>query len=147
VTLWLRQPTADETPPPPSSSREPRPRARATGCVLLVDDDDLVRETLVAQLEDLGFTTLAASNGLDALTLLDTHRNVDALVCDQAMPDLNGLQTIRAVNRHWPELPCFLLTGEMGEQTAPSHADSFTLLRKPLSGATLAAHIEAALAA
>jgi signal transduction histidine kinase/CheY-like chemotaxis protein len=147
VTLWLRQATADETPPPPSSSREPRPRARATGCVLLVDDDDLVRETLVAQLEDLGFTTLAASNGLDALTLLDTHRNVDALVCDQAMPDLNGLQTIRAVNRHWPELPCFLLTGEMGEQTAPSHADSFTLLRKPLSGATLAAHIEAALAA
>jgi DNA-binding NarL/FixJ family response regulator len=62
------------------------------------------------------------------------------------MPDLNGIQTIRSVHQQRPALPCFLLTGDMGEQTAQSASDSFTVLRKPLSGAVLATHIEAALA-
>jgi CheY-like chemotaxis protein len=115
--------------------------------VLLVDNDDLVRETLVAQLEDLGFATCAVSNGRDALALLDTDQVVDAVVCDLSMPGLSGLQTIRAVHQRRPTLPCFLLTGDMGEHTAFPPSDVFILLRKPLSGATLAFHIEAALAA
>ena len=146
VTLWLPQAAdADAAPPDLEPTRQARPVGQSTGCVLLVDDDDLVRETLAAQLEDLGFTTLEASSGHDAIAIVEAHEGVDALVCDLAMPDLNGIQTIRAVRHRRPELPCFLLTGYIGEQTALSRSDTFTLLRKPMSGGALADHIEAVL--
>jgi CheY-like chemotaxis protein len=128
------------------SSTKPRSPGQPTGCVLVVDDDDLVRETLVAQLEDMGFVTLAAGTGGEAIEMLDAYESVNAVVCDLAMPGLNGLHTIRAVHERRPGLPCFLLTGDMSEQIVRSRSDTFTLLRKPLSGAALAAHIEAALA-
>ena len=146
VSMWLRQAPTDQVAIEPPASQGRMPVRRSAGCVLLVDDDDLVRETLVAQLEDLGFTTLAASGGKAALALLEANDDVDALVCDLAMPDLNGIQTIRAVRQRRPDMPCFLLTGYMGEQAALSQPDMFTLLRKPLSGGALAAHIEAVLA-
>jgi CheY-like chemotaxis protein len=146
VTLWLPQAAdADAAPRDLERTRQARPVGQSSGCVLLVDDDDLVRETLAAQLEDLGFTTLEASSGYDAIAIVEAHDGVDALVCDLAMPDLNGIQTIRAVRHRRPELPCFLLTGYIGEQTALSRSDTFTLLRKPMSGGALADHIEAVL--
>ena len=145
VTLWLPQSADEEAAPDLELARHARPVGQSTGCVLLVDDDDLVRETLAAQLEDLGFTTLEASSGHDAIAMVEAHDGVDALVCDLAMPDLNGIQTIRAVRHRRPELPCFLLTGYIGEQAALSRSDTFTLLRKPMSGGALADHIEAVL--
>jgi signal transduction histidine kinase/CheY-like chemotaxis protein len=146
VTLWLPQAADDELAPAPQFAKETRSTGQSTSCVLLVDDDDLVRETLAAQLEDLGFMTFEASSGHDAIILLEANKGIDAFVCDLAMPGLNGIQTIRAVRQRRPELPCFLLTGYMGEPTALSQTDTFTLLRKPLSGGALAAHIEAVLA-
>ena len=53
--------------------------------ILLVDDDDMVRETLAAQLEDLGLNVLVASNGAEAFGLL-AQEPVDALVSDLSMP-------------------------------------------------------------
>ncbi|HEY0424315.1 MAG TPA: ATP-binding protein [Rhodopila sp.] len=147
VTLWLPQAPDDALALGPRAATEVVAAGKSTGCVLLVDDDDLVRETLVAQLEDLGFTTLAASSGRAAIALLEANEDVVALVCDLAMPDLNGIQTIRAARHRRPELPCFLLTGYTGEHAALAGSDTFTVLRKPLSGGALAAHIEAVLAA
>jgi hypothetical protein len=46
-----------------------------------------------------------------------------------------------------PLLPCFLLTGYVGERAALAAGDTFTLVRKPVSAEALAARIEAALAA
>jgi Histidine kinase-, DNA gyrase B-, and HSP90-like ATPase len=78
VTLWLPQAADDELAPAPQFAKETRSTGQSTSCVLLVDDDDLVRETLAAQLEDLGFMTFEASCGRDAIVLLEANKGIDA---------------------------------------------------------------------
>jgi CheY-like chemotaxis protein len=67
--------------------------------ILLVDDDDMVRETLAAQLEDLGFGMLVASSGAEAVALLEAGEEVDTLVSDLSMPDMNVSRPSRGRGR------------------------------------------------
>jgi CheY-like chemotaxis protein len=110
-----------------------------------VDDDDLVREILAAALEEAGLSTLVASSGFEAIALIEAGEIVDAMVSDLSMPGINGVTTIRKVRELRPHLPCFLLTGYVGERAALGAEDAFTLVRKPVSGRALAAQIEASL--
>jgi CheY-like chemotaxis protein len=119
----------------------------ASARILLVDDDDMVRETLAAQLEDLGFDVLVASGGAEALALLQADEVVDALVSDLSMPQMDGATTIQKTRALRPQLPCFLLTGYVGERAALAAGNIFTLVRKPASAQVLAACIEAELEA
>jgi CheY-like chemotaxis protein len=113
--------------------------------ILLVDDDDLVRETLAAQLGDMGFAVVLAASGTEALALLETGEVVDAMVTDLSMPGMDGITTIHRARALRPELPCFLLTGYVGDGITLAADDVFTLVRKPIDARTLAAQIEATL--
>jgi PAS domain S-box-containing protein len=113
--------------------------------IMLVDDDDLVRETLAEQMEDLGFVTVVASSGSEAIALIESGVSLDALVSDLSMPGMSGVATIQKARALRPELPCFLLTGYVGERAALEAGTLFTLVHKPISGRKLAARIEAAL--
>jgi CheY-like chemotaxis protein len=115
--------------------------------IMLVDDDDLVRETLAEQMEDLGFPTMVASSGPEAIALIESGVGLDAMVSDLSMPGMSGVTTIQKVRALRPDLPCFLLTGYVGERAALEAATAFTVLHKPISGRKLAARIEAVLAA
>src|SRR5690242_2058797 len=106
----------------------------------------MVRETLAAQLEDLGLNVLDASNGAEALGLL-AQEPVDALVSDLSMPDINGVTTIEKARLLRLGLPCSLLTDYVGERAALEAGNAFTLVRKPVSAERLAAQVEAALEA
>ncbi|CAH2602049.1 Histidine kinase [Rhodovastum atsumiense] len=145
VTLWL--PRASTVVPTPEDSEDGHMLTGAPARLLLVDDDDLVREMLAAQLEDLGFATLVAGSGAEAVALLEAGEEVDAMVSDLSMPAMNGVTLIRQAHALRPQLPCFLLTGYVGERAALGAADSFTLVRKPVRVQTLAARIEAGLEA
>jgi signal transduction histidine kinase/ActR/RegA family two-component response regulator len=62
-----------------------------TETVLLVDDDEIVRTTVAAMLEDLGYTVLLAQNGAEALAVLKREANIDLLFTDVVMPGpING---------------------------------------------------------
>jgi len=111
----------------------------ATARILLVDDDDMVRETVAEQLEDLGFTVLVASSGTEAVALLQADEMVDALVTDLSMPQMDGVTTIQKARALRPQLLCFLLTGYGAALAA---GDTFTLIRKPVSAHSLAVCIE-----
>jgi CheY-like chemotaxis protein len=113
--------------------------------IMLVDDDDLVRETLAAQMEDLGFKTIMASSGSEAVALIESGVVLDALVSDLSMPGMNGVATIQRARALRPGLPCFLLTGYVGERAALGAGATFTLVHKPISGRKLVASIEAGL--
>ena len=120
-------------------------------CVLLVDDETMVRETLAMALEDFGYTVLAVANGAEALDLLVTAAvMVDVLVTDLSMPGIDGLELIRQAQRHRPGLPAVLLTGYagLGAQLAvgDSVSGAFSLLSKPVTMAQLVDRIEALLA-
>ena len=144
VVLWLRQAVVEEAPAGSEAHAAPLSLV-AKARILLVDNDALVRETLAAQLEDQGFATLVAAGGLEALALIESGEPVDAMVSDFSMPGMNGVVTIESVRALRPLLPCFLLTGYMGERAALSAENAFTLLRKPVSGEALAAQIKASL--
>jgi CheY-like chemotaxis protein len=139
VTLWLPAAPADARP-----SVTPAGGAARIGParLLLVDDDALVRETLLAQLEDQGFTVAGAEDGAAALALLDAGIEVDALVTDLSMPHMDGISLIGTARLRRPGLPAILLTG-----TPPSDGDiaedhgvppPFLVVHKPIRAAQLA---------
>jgi len=144
VTMWLRQAKDDFSHSEPDES-DPVKRHGIAARVLVVDDDDLVREMVAASLEEAGLSTLVASGGLEALALLESGEIVDAMVSDLSMPGMNGVTTIQKARILRPGLPCFLLTGYMGERAALSSENAFTLVHKPVSGRALVAQIEASL--
>ncbi len=77
--------------------------------ILLVDDDDLVRELLGDALRLYGYRVRQANSGQQALEMLDEH--VDLLLTDFAMPELNGAQMAKIARERFPYLPVVFLTG------------------------------------
>jgi len=107
--------------------------------VLVVDDDPMVRNVLVAQMSDLGYEVAEASDGLAALERLDGASSPDLIVTDFAMAGMNGLLLIEEARRASPQLPAVLLTGYADAKIDERGLDSRTvLLRKPVSHAGLA---------
>jgi CheY-like chemotaxis protein len=77
-------------------------------CTLLViDDDDDIRESLVALLRSEGYSVMGASNALDALTLLSHGEKPSAIVLDLFMPSMSGAQFHDTIRRHplWSKIP------------------------------------------
>jgi signal transduction histidine kinase/ActR/RegA family two-component response regulator len=148
VTLWLPQAVAN--PPPfvaePSHSKTVEAAAR----ILLVDDEDMVREVLARHLEDAGYRVMTAANGVDAVAWLAGGMRVDALVTDLSMPGMDGLALIRAVRESHPELPVVVLTGFAQDAVALAAGagvgGAISLLRKPVTEVQLLDHISAILA-
>ena len=145
VVIWLPQATGAPASAAAGETAEVTGAVTSAARILVVDDDDLVRETLADQLESAGFATLVAASGAEALALIEVGEVVDAMVSDLSMPAMNGVTTIKRARVLRPHLPCFLLTGYVGERAALAAEDAFTLVRKPVSGTVLAAQIEAVL--
>ena len=82
--------------------------------VLLIDDEDLVREATAEMLRDLGHDVVEASGGSEALKRIDAGLAVDVVVTDYMMPGMNGGQVAARLAASHPELPLLLVTGYMG---------------------------------
>jgi PAS domain S-box-containing protein len=157
VTLWL--PTADpEKYPSPATPQDGvgaaypgAGEALASTRVMVVDDEDLLREVLAEQLEDLGFSVLTAANGSEALSLLAAGETVDALVTDLSMPGIDGIAVIRAAQERHHGLPAVLLTGYAGDTASFAVSGAitgpFSMLRKPIKIHDLVDRIRSLLAA
>lgn len=102
--------------------------------VLLVDDDDAVREAYSRVLTSAGFDVHPAPDGARALELLQ-RGGFDAVVSDISMPGMDGLQLLREVRRRDRDLPVILMTGRPTLETATRAIDYGVLkyLMKPVS--------------
>jgi signal transduction histidine kinase/CheY-like chemotaxis protein len=78
--------------------------------VLVIDDQDDVRDVAVAFLEDAGYAVRGASSGIDGLAALDNGPVSVALV-DHGMAGMSGIEFVRQARQRWPELPVIYLTG------------------------------------
>lgn len=147
VTLWF--PAAEDTVPSCANGTDRREAAQLADRVrvLVVDDEDLVREVVAEGLEERGYATQRASNAGAALAMLDAGAGVDALLTDYAMPGMDGLTLIEEARRRRPGLASVLLTGNVsGEIEARLALDAiaggpFSLLRKPVRADELAVRI------
>ncbi len=81
--------------------------------VLVVDDEELMREAVRLALERDGHDVLEAENGEIGLQLFEKHRP-DVLVTDLIMPHSEGIETIRVLRRRHPEAKIVALSGRGG---------------------------------
>ncbi len=138
VSLWLPAASAKATKPvTPPAVIVP---ASASATILVVDDEDLVREVLARGLTDLGYTVLQAGDADTALAMLRAGAPVAVLLTDYAMPGTNGLALIKAARATCPGLPAVLLTGNAAIGPA-GEPEGISLLRKPARADELAACI------
>ncbi len=79
--------------------------------ILLVDDDEAVRETSAEMLEELGYTVVQATGGDAALNLLDRHRGVEVMVTDVRMPGMSGLELSEIAASRFNGLKVILISG------------------------------------
>jgi signal transduction histidine kinase/ActR/RegA family two-component response regulator len=86
------------------------PRGHET--LLLVEDDDTVRETLALILERQGYRVLTAPNGRAALIVCETHRNpIDLVITDVVMPQMGGRELVRRLEAVRPGVPVLYMSG------------------------------------
>jgi PAS domain S-box-containing protein len=105
--------------------------------VLLVDDDEIVRETTVAMLDTLGHRAIAAESGRAALELLVARSDIDAAIIDYAMPEMNGLDLAAHIRRRWPGLPILFITGFADPGRLAAESAAGRVLQKPFRPAAL----------
>lgn len=87
--------------------------------ILVVDDEDFVRETLADMLTDLEHKVVAVQGGREALEKVATH-NFDLVFTDLAMPEMDGWETARAIRKRRRDLPVVLVTGYGATAKPPS---------------------------
>jgi len=135
-------PTAEANPAENRKAAEP-PAAQPVldGPVLLVEDEPEVRKVIRMQLTANGYPVIEASNGVEALELLENIDDIALLVSDTVMPGgIGGRELAQRARALRPGLPILLVTGYASERaiTGVAPADVPTL-RKPFDQATLAA--------
>jgi PAS domain S-box-containing protein len=147
ATLWLPAVIGETRQPLNAPADEGQ--SRLTGRILVVDDDDLVRDTLMEQLQELGHKVLTASGGTDALAILGARAAVDLMITDLSMPGMDGLTLIKQAQGLRPSLPAILLTGYAGDVIALERSgvatSAYTLMRKPATTEVLSARVSALL--
>ena len=104
--------------------------------VLVVDDDDAVREVTAGLLADLGYSVVEAGSGGAALDLIERHP-VSAVVLDFAMPGMNGADLARELRARRPRVPILFATG-YADAKALMGVGEHQIVQKPFMQAELA---------
>ena len=114
--------------------------------VLISDDDAGFRETLRGLFEGPRFRTYTAADGAEALRIVSVEP-VHLLLTDMHMPQVSGLDLIRALRERHSIVPCILLSARVDEQIRRQAAvlEAFTVLCKPVRLGELVRHVETAL--
>ncbi len=102
--------------------------------ILIVDDEEPIRELLFWMLGDAGHTVHSAVDGTDALELLRNNA-VDLVLSDINMPGMDGLELSRRVEAEFPRVPVLLISGR------PPPAGVRAFIAKPFRWDTLASAI------
>ncbi len=116
----------------------PEPESPGTGTVLVVEDEDGVRELIREFLESAGYRVLDARCGEDALAVAESSGGaIDLLVADRALPGLSGSQTASRLRSAIPGLAVLFVSGYPDEM-AHDEASASTFLAKPFTRNALA---------
>jgi two-component system cell cycle sensor histidine kinase/response regulator CckA len=118
--LWPATPTIGAVPAvvAPATART----------VLVIDDEDLVRDVVARMIEDLGYAAVTAPDGPTGLDVVE-RRQIDIVLVDLTMPRMNGVDVVAALRARRPGLPVVLCTGYDRDRKGPVQADAY--LPKP----------------
>jgi CheY-like chemotaxis protein len=141
VTLFL--PIASDAP---DAAAKPETNVRPVlGVVLLVEDDDSVRQSTVDALELLGYEVVTAAYGAQALDILRRDNRIDILFSDIVMPHgMSGVELAREAHASFPSLRILLASGHPRNAFSDSgDSTEFAFLAKPYRLQELARRLQA----
>lgn len=78
--------------------------------ILLIDDDEAVRQTVGMMLSDAGYEVIEADNGKSGLREIES-RSPDLVISDLIMPDMGGIEAIQEIRKMQPGLPVIAISG------------------------------------
>ena len=110
--------------------------------VLVVDDDEDVREVAADMLQDLGYIVVQASSGMEALDVLDARPDLDVMVTDIRMPGMSGLELAERAACRRADVKIILVSGYFQPQALTRR-----FLQKPFRTLDLATAIQEELGA
>jgi signal transduction histidine kinase/ActR/RegA family two-component response regulator len=141
-TIWLPQAQAAGETDAAAAAGDIKGSADET--VLVVDDDDDVRDLMVQMVQSIGYKVYARNNAADGLSFLEQHPEVEILLTDVAMPGAyNGLQLADRAIRAKPDLRVVITTGyaEKFDEELASMGEHASVLLKPFTRDDLAATV------
>jgi CheY-like chemotaxis protein len=127
-----------------SALQESIEMAHGNETILVVDDDDSIRNMILDTLKPLGYTMLEASCAVEALELSNFFANkIDLVLSDIIMPGMNGPQLVEAIKENQPNIKVIMMSGYTDNAITQQGAlqNNYTLLSKPLLPTTIAVKI------
>ncbi|SEP15767.1 response regulator transcription factor [Paenibacillus sp. OV219] len=112
--------------------------------ILMVDDEEKIREVVVSYLQKNGFQALEAESGTKALDMIRNNSNIDLVILDLMLPDQSGEEVCKAL-RQFSTIPIIMLTAKVSEEDRVQGlllgADDYVI--KPFSPRELIARVQA----
>ncbi|MEV0896076.1 PAS domain S-box protein [Actinoplanes sp. NPDC049802] len=143
TTVTILLPVTDE-PPPAAPAGTPGPgdttTAPAPRTILLVDDEEAVRDSTARVLARHGYRLLTAAGGQEALDLVRRHPDdIDILLTDMVMPNMHGVELAQHVAELIPAVQVIYMSGyaEPLLNTDRDHDETIYLLEKPFTTTAL----------
>ncbi len=118
---------------------------RGQGTILLVDDEEIIINMAREMLEYLGFKTLTASNGRQALDVFQKHQNdISCVLLDLTMPHMDGEETFRELQKIRPDVQVIVSSGYSEQEVSQRFAGKNLagVIQKPYKMASLAASLK-----
>src|SRR6266851_4426618 len=100
------------SPKEANTMAEPNPHRKGSPVILVVDDDDSVRQMMCAILQHNGYSVLDASDGKGALNICDGHQGgIQMLLTDITMPQMSGVELADLVTARHPQIKVLFVSG------------------------------------
>ncbi|MBK9795994.1 MAG: PAS domain S-box protein [Holophagaceae bacterium] len=141
TTVLMRFPTTSSLPLPGTPSQRSGPPGHPLN-ILVVDDDELILDSLVELLRSMGHRPTVARSGEEALLLLEQGLIAEVVLLDLNMPGLGGAGTLPRLRAAHPDLPVLIATGRADQSAMDlvARTPRTLLLPKPFSGLELNSH-------
>jgi two-component system cell cycle sensor histidine kinase/response regulator CckA len=119
---------------------EAEPKAGEMEIILVVEDDDAMREALVEMLKLMNYSALCARDGKEALEIFEGEPSIDMVLSDLVMPEMGGVALYGVLKEKYPDVKMVVMTGyplaEKGKDLLEQGIVAW--LQKPLDSDTLA---------
>lgn len=100
--------------------------------ILVVDDEEMIRQFMTRALQLQGYKVLTASDGLEGLRICEErHLEIDLLLTDITMPRMTGDELALKASQSWPKIRTLMVSGYALQQAAASARNNF--LQKPFT--------------
>lgn len=116
--------------------------------IMIVDDEDDVRNIARLQLEQLGYKVISAHDGYEAITIYDTRKDeIDLVLLDVIMPEIDGLETYKILKKSNPDIRTVVMSGfsKQGKASELLKLGAQGFIQKPFRLAELSESVSEAL--